>query len=82
MEREMERKALSVSEFSDALGTSNDTTRRRIADGSIRSVRFGRRVLIPRAELDRILAEGCGPRAQIDEAADGGLKRVGPSDGQ
>jgi excisionase family DNA binding protein len=59
----VERQALSVSEFSHALGTSNDTTRRRIADGSIRSVRYGRRVLIPRTELDRVLAEGCGLQA-------------------
>jgi excisionase family DNA binding protein len=29
-----------------------------VARGQVRSVRLGRRVLIPRAELDRIVAEG------------------------
>jgi excisionase family DNA binding protein len=52
----VERRAVSIAEFSRACGISRDTTRRRIKDGSIRSVRFGRRILIPRTELDRILA--------------------------
>jgi len=50
-----QRAAFSVEEFSVALGVSKDHTRRRIAAGDVKSVRFGRRLLIPASELARIL---------------------------
>jgi excisionase family DNA binding protein len=37
------------------LGLSSTTVRRRIKDGSIASARLGRRVLVTRAELERLL---------------------------
>jgi excisionase family DNA binding protein len=47
--------ALSVAEFSRAVGVHQMTTRRRIKLGDIMATRFGRRLLIPRSELDRVL---------------------------
>jgi excisionase family DNA binding protein len=35
---------------------SEQTINRRIADGTIRAVRIGRRVLIPAAEVERLLS--------------------------
>lgn len=54
-----ERAAIGVDEFASAIGVSKFTVHRRIKDGSLRTVRFGRRVLIPASELARLLqAEG------------------------
>jgi excisionase family DNA binding protein len=47
--------ALSVAEFSRAVGIHELTTRRHIAAGDIVATRLGRRLLIPRTELDRVL---------------------------
>lgn len=43
------------------LGVSARHLWRKIAEGEIRSIRFGRRVLIPADELTRLAAEGCEP---------------------
>lgn len=43
-------------EFAKALGVSRDSVHRAIHRGEIRAVRFGRRLLIPKTELERILA--------------------------
>jgi excisionase family DNA binding protein len=47
--------ALSVAEFSRAVGIHEITLRRHIAAGEIVATRLGRRLLIPRSELDRVL---------------------------
>ena len=52
------RRALSVRELADSLGVSFDSAYRKVQSGDVKSVKFGRRVLIPRTELDRILAGG------------------------
>jgi excisionase family DNA binding protein len=49
------REALSVKEWSSCLGTSDQDTRRKIKDGTIKSVKCGARVLIPIEELHRLL---------------------------
>ena len=40
----------------ELLGIGYTTLRRRIADGTIRAVRLGGRVLVPLTELERLLA--------------------------
>jgi excisionase family DNA binding protein len=54
----LDRRAMSIREFADALSVSFDSAYRRVQAGEVKSVRFGRRVLIPQTELERILAEG------------------------
>ena len=50
-----DRLAFSRDEVARQLGVSRDSVIRAIAKGKIKIIRFGRRVLIPRAELDRLL---------------------------
>jgi excisionase family DNA binding protein len=47
--------AVSIPEAAGKLGVSQRTVERRIADGSLRVVRLGRRVLVPQTEVDRLL---------------------------
>jgi excisionase family DNA binding protein len=54
---QMDRKALSLTEAADALGIHRHTLRQLVEDGRLRSVRVGRRYLIPVAEIDRFLAQ-------------------------
>jgi excisionase family DNA binding protein len=46
-----------VDEVAELLGIGRSSVYRRIADGTIRTVKVGRRVLIPRAALEELLAE-------------------------
>jgi excisionase family DNA binding protein len=48
--------AVGIKEAAKNLGISPDTLRRHIARGSIRAVRFGRRILIPVEALEEVLA--------------------------
>jgi excisionase family DNA binding protein len=50
--------AVSVDEASKMLGVSSCTLRRRVADGEIRTIRLGRRVLVPMDVMERVTAEG------------------------
>lgn len=50
-----QRLAFSPRELASLSGLGLSTVRRRIAAGEIRFTRSGRRVLIPRQELDRLL---------------------------
>ena len=52
------RAALSKAEFAARLGISKDSVNRAILKNKIKVVRFGRRVLVPASELQRILGEG------------------------
>lgn len=51
----MARETRTVVEAADVIGVHHLTLRKAIARGEIRAVRVGRRVLIPKAELDRFL---------------------------
>ena len=47
--------AMTIQEFGLALGVNPFTVRRQIEARQLKSFQFGRRILIPRTELDRIL---------------------------
>jgi excisionase family DNA binding protein len=49
------KEAFTVQEFGDALGVSKFTVARKIKSQEVRAILFGRRILIPHEELDRIL---------------------------
>jgi excisionase family DNA binding protein len=52
---------LTVAEVAEHLRISERFARQLLLRGSIASIRIGRRVLIPRAELERIEREGVSP---------------------
>lgn len=54
----MERRTLTCPEVAQTLGISVDSVYLAIKRQEIRAVRFGRRVLVPRDEIDRLLAVG------------------------
>jgi excisionase family DNA binding protein len=53
----------SVEEVSRRLSVSTFTTRRLIKTKQLRAVRVGKRVLVPQAEIERVIAQGCGKHA-------------------
>jgi excisionase family DNA binding protein len=53
---EKQRDAFSTKEFADRLGIGYQSALRLQKAGTVRVVRLGRRVLIPRTELERLLA--------------------------
>jgi excisionase family DNA binding protein len=54
--KEITRDAFSTQEFADRLGIGYQTALRMQRNETVRVVRVGRRVLIPRTELERLLA--------------------------
>ncbi len=59
----MKRKYLSVAEAEEITGLSRWTWRRMAYDGRVESVKCSTRLLIPVAEIERVMAEGTRPRA-------------------
>ena len=53
----LQPQALSTAQVAQILGCHENTVRRRVRDGTLRSVRFGRLVLIPRSEVDRLVGD-------------------------
>ena len=53
-----DRLTLSVPEAAQLLGVSRMTAYSAVREGTIPSLRIGRRVLVPRAALDPLLAQG------------------------
>jgi excisionase family DNA binding protein len=53
----------SVEEASRRLAVSTFTIRRLIKSGQLFAVRVSKRVLVPEAEIERVIAEGCGKLA-------------------
>jgi excisionase family DNA binding protein len=53
----------SIGEAAHAMGVSKDSVRRLIRAGALRSVRIGKRVMIPESELERACLRGLGPHA-------------------
>ncbi len=56
MQEQIGRDAYSTKEFAERLGLGYQTVLRMQRDKTVRVVRVGRRVLIPRSELERVLA--------------------------
>jgi excisionase family DNA binding protein len=56
----VERLTLTVPEAARLLGISRMTAYAAVREGALPSLRIGRRVLVPRAALDRLLAEASG----------------------
>ncbi len=54
----MKKTALSVRELSESLGVHRNTVYRAVQRGELRSVRIGKRLLIPTAEVERLAGKG------------------------
>lgn len=52
----MEKKTVSTKEVSEILGIGRSLTLKLIATGKIPSIRLGKRILVPIAVLDKIIA--------------------------
>lgn len=55
MMNRISKMAYSIDEFCDALGLSRSTVKRLISAEKVRSVKIGRRVLIPASEIGVVL---------------------------
>lgn len=53
-----ERQTLSVEQAARALGIGRGTAYQAVRAGDIPSIRIGRRIVVPRAALERFLARG------------------------
>jgi excisionase family DNA binding protein len=60
---ESQERLTSIEEASRRLSVSTFTTRRLIKAKQLRAVRVGKRVLVPEAEIVRVIAQGCGKHA-------------------
>jgi excisionase family DNA binding protein len=56
---------LGVEDAAVMTGTSPWFWRRKAYDGTVGSVKLGRRLLIPRAEIDRYIQESTRPRSRM-----------------
>jgi excisionase family DNA binding protein len=61
-----QRPALSVVETAQLLGISRWLVQQAVRDGSLPSVRVGRNILIPRVQLDALLAGQSAPTFDAD----------------
>jgi predicted site-specific integrase-resolvase len=52
------RRAETLREFAASMGVSYDTAWRASSDGRLKTLRFGKRLLVPAGEVERVLAEG------------------------
>ncbi|MEW6573479.1 MAG: helix-turn-helix domain-containing protein [Bacillota bacterium] len=57
------RLAYTVQEAKEVVGLSQTKIRRMVRDGALPAVRCGKRVLIPRAALEKLLQHGTDHRA-------------------
>lgn len=63
------RKTMTVDETAIELGISRNAAYEAVKRGEIPSIRIGRRLLIPKAAFDRMLAEGFAPPPPHPNAA-------------
>jgi excisionase family DNA binding protein len=61
----MERQVFTVAETAQILGIGRNSAYEAVRRGDIRSVRIGKRLIVPRAEICRILGEVTPAVAQI-----------------
>jgi excisionase family DNA binding protein len=53
----MDKLTLTVEEAASALGIGRNSAYEAVRNGDVPSIRIGKRLLVPRAALDRLLAE-------------------------
>lgn len=70
-----DRPTLSIAETADLLGISRWLVQQAVRDGSLPSMRVGRRILIPKVQLDALLAGTAGTPA-VGKAADTAVVRL------
>jgi len=64
----MSATVMSATELGKQLGVSSQTVYRSVERGDIRAIRIGRRILIPKAEAERLLASSNGrPADETDQ---------------
>ncbi len=54
-EKKEQRLCLSVDEFARAIGIGRSLAYRMVNEEFIRTLRFGRRILVPKAEIERLV---------------------------
>jgi excisionase family DNA binding protein len=59
-----ERRAYGLGEFAQMFGISKDTAKRRVMDGSLRTIMVGGRRLVPIGEVERIERDGLVKQAR------------------
>ena len=60
----MESQLITIGRAAEELQVSRDTLRRLAARGELKTVRISRRVMVPTAEIDRIVEDGIGKYAR------------------
>ncbi len=61
--RDDEKVAFSIAETAKRLGIGRNQAYEAARSGELPTIRIGRRLLVPKVALDRLLAEGRAPRA-------------------
>jgi len=61
---QMERQTYSVEQFGRIIGVSRNSAYQAVERGDVRSVRIGKRILIPRKEIERLLEPMEAPEAR------------------
>jgi predicted site-specific integrase-resolvase len=59
------KRAETLKEFAASIGVSYDSVFRASRDGRLKVIRFGKRLLVPAAEADRVAREGLRPRTSV-----------------
>ena len=62
-----EKQPISVDQAAIALGIGRGSAYRAVHDGTLPTVRIGRRLLVPRQALERMLAGGVADEAQREQ---------------
>jgi excisionase family DNA binding protein len=57
--REEVSRLFSIDDTAERLGVSPFTVRRKIKSGALKSVRIGRRVLVPNSVIEQVIQNGC-----------------------
>jgi len=52
------RRAEGLRQFAESLGVSYDSAFRKATSGDLKTIRFGKRILVPAEEVERVLREG------------------------
>lgn len=71
----MERATLTVEEAAEVIGLSRSLAYKAVRSGQIPSIRFGKRLLVPRIALQRMI-EGAGKPEKVSGAAALGYRLV------